>query len=68
MSKKVIFYSSKCPRCLVLEKKLQAKGVKYEECNDVQLMLSKGLETAPALEVDGTMMNFKEAAKWIKEQ
>lgn len=68
MSKKVIFYSSKCPRCLVFEKKLQAKGVKYEECNDVQLMLSKGLETAPALEVDGTMMNFKEAAEWIKEQ
>lgn len=68
MSKKVIFYSSKCPRCLILEKKLQVKGVKYEECNDVQLMLSKGLETAPALEVDGIIMNFKEAVEWIKEQ
>lgn len=68
METNIILWSTHCPRCKVLESKLKQKNINYEECDDVQLMLSKGLETAPALEVDGTMMNFKEAAEWIKEQ
>lgn len=65
MNEKIVFHSSHCPRCLILEKKLKEKGVQYEENNDVQVMLDKGLEMAPALEVDGKMMDFKEAIKWI---
>lgn len=68
METNIVLWSTHCPRCKVLESKLKQKNIDYEECNDVQLMLSKGLETAPALEVDGTMMNFKEAVEWIKEQ
>lgn len=68
MSEKVIFHSSHCPRCLILEKKLKEKGIEYEENNDVQVMLNKGLEMAPALEVDGVMKDYKEAIAWIKEQ
>lgn len=65
MNKKIILHSSHCPRCLILEKKLKEKGIQYEENNDVQVMLDKGLEMAPALEVDGKMMDFKEANEWI---
>lgn len=65
MSNKVIFHSSHCPRCQVLERKLKDKGIEYEENNDIHVMLSKGLETAPALEVDGKLMGFKEAVDWI---
>ena len=68
MSNKVIFHSSHCPRCLVLEKKLKEKGIAYEENNDIQVMLGKGLETAPALEIDGVMKNYKEAVEWLKGQ
>lgn len=68
MSNKVVFHSSHCPRCKILEIKLKDKGIEYEENNDIQVMLSKGLETAPALEVDGKLMGFKEAVDWIKEQ
>ena len=68
MGKKIVFYSTHCPRCLILGKKLKEKGIQYEENNDVQAMLDKGLEMAPALEVDGKMMDFKEAVAWIKEQ
>lgn len=68
METNIILWSTHCPRCKVLESKLKQKNIDYEECDDVQLMLSKGLETAPALEVDGIMMNFKEAVEWIKEQ
>lgn len=65
MSEKIIFHSSHCPRCLILEKKLKEKGIQYEENNDIQVMLDKGLEMAPALEVDGKMMDFKEAVNWV---
>ena len=65
MGEKIIFYSTHCPRCLIIEKKLKAKGIQYEENNDVQVMQDKGLEMAPALEIDGKIMNFKEAVDWI---
>ena len=65
MGEKIILYSTKCPRCLIIEKKLKEKGIQYEENNDTQAMIDKGLEMAPALEVDGKIMDFKEAVNWI---
>lgn len=67
MSEKVIFHSTHCPKCKVLEMKLQKKGIKYEENNDVEAMIAKGLTMAPALEVDGVILGFAEANKWINE-
>ena len=58
---KVIFYSTHCPQCMVLEKKLKSKKIEYEEVNDVNLMIKKGFLTSPLLEVDGKVMTFKEA-------
>ena len=68
MSNEIIFHSSHCPRCLILEKKLKEKGIMYKENNDIDIMLSKGLETAPALEIDGVMKSYKEAVEWLKGQ
>ena len=62
---KVVFYSTHCPRCKGLEMKLKAKGVEYEECNDVNEMLRLGLSAAPALSVDGKLMGFAESMKWV---
>ena len=65
---RVIFYSTHCPRCKVLEVKLQKKGIEYEEHNDKQEMLALGLQSAPALSVDGQLMTFKAAIDWINAQ
>ena len=62
---KVILYSTHCPKCCVLEKKLQSKNINFEEVNDVDLMLEKGFVTVPVLEVDGVVMDFKAATDWI---
>lgn len=64
----VTFYTTHCPRCNVLKKKLDASGIEYDTNEDVDEMLAKGYQSAPFLEVDGTSMNFKEAVNWIKEQ
>lgn len=65
---KVILYEHGCPRCKVLKAKLDQKGIKYEVVNDVEVMKAKGFNEAPKLEVDGTVMNFKEAVDWLKGQ
>jgi hypothetical protein len=48
--------------------KLKQKNIKYEENTDVEQMKAKGFKEVPKLEVDGVVMDFKEAVNWIKEQ
>lgn len=48
--------------------KLDQKGINYETVNDVEIMKDKGFKEAPKLEVDGTIMDFKQAVDWIKER
>ena len=62
---KIVLFSTKCPRCNVLEKKLQQKEVDYDEVNDTSIMEKKGYLSVPVLEVDGKSMDFKEAVDWI---
>ena len=64
----VILYSTNCPRCRIIEKKLQDKSIEFELFNDVDAMIAKGFKEAPKLEVDGVVMDFKEANEWIKGQ
>ena len=64
----IILYEHGCPRCKVLKSKLDQKGIKYEDISDVEVMKSKGFQEAPKLDVNGVVMDFKEAVKWIGEQ
>ena len=65
---KVILYEHGCPRCKVVKSKLDQKGINYETVNDINVMQAKGFVDAPKLDVDGVIMDFKEAVKWIGEQ
>jgi glutaredoxin len=61
----VIFYSTNCPKCKVLKAKMNQKGIEYKEVNDVDFMLSKGIKSAPSIEIDGRIMDFSESVKWV---
>ena len=61
----VILYSTHCPKCNVLEKKLRQKNISYVEVNNIDAMKEKGYLTVPVLEVDGKSMDFKAANDWI---
>ena len=67
MNKSVILYSTGCPQCRILERKLDQAGVVYDVINDVDEMLKLGLKSAPALSVDGEIMEFKNAIKWVAD-
>lgn len=64
----VILYTIGCGKCLILEKKLNEAGVDYKVCEDQQIMEEKGFDFMPVLEVDGRIMNFGEAVKWVNER
>lgn len=68
MGERVILYEHGCPNCMRLKKKLDEKNIQYEDVTDKQVMLSLGFEEAPKLSVNGVVMGFKEAIKWIGEQ
>ena len=62
---KIILYSTGCPKCEVLKKKLKAKNIEYVENNNVDDMESLGIDQVPVLSVDGNLMSFAEANNWI---
>ena len=61
----VVLYSTHCPRCCMIEKKLRNKGIEFELFDDANAMLEKGFKEVPKLEVDGKLMDFKEANECV---
>lgn len=60
-------YTTGCPQCRVLEKKLDIAGINYEVVSDMVLMQQLGIASAPVLEVDGQYLTFAKAIEWVKE-
>lgn len=63
----VILYSTGCPKCSVLKKKLEMARLDYEEVTDMAEMRHIGLKAAPALFVNGELKNFSEAVRWVND-
>lgn len=63
----IIFYTINCPKCNILEKKLKEKSINFTTVSDEKELISRGLgdKTFPLLEVNGNMMTFSQAVKWI---
>ena len=64
----IILYSTGCPKCNVLKKKLAEKNVEYAEITHVDKMLALGITQVPVLSINGILMSFKEAVEWINQQ
>lgn len=64
---KIILYTTGCPRCGVLEKKLADAAIEFETNSDTKVMAEKGYFYLPILEVDDEAMEFGDAIKWLKE-
>lgn len=64
----IILYTIDCPKCKILEKKLAQANIEYEVCKDREIIISKGFNSLPVLDVDGQIMSFGEAVKWVNER
>lgn len=65
MSKQITLYSTGCPKCKVLISKLNEKNIDYEICDNISIMLKKGITQLPVLDVSGDVMDFKTSVEWI---
>ncbi len=64
----VILYTTHCPKCKVLTRKLQLAGIDFTESEDIQKMLELGFKSAPVLVVDDEVYLFKEACLWADDR
>lgn len=68
MANNIILYSTGCPKCNVLLTKLAQKNIQYTENTSVDDMQQLGIAYAPVLSVNGELMDFSAAVKWINAQ
>ena len=65
----IIFYSTNCPKCKVLETKKKEKNIEFTTCSNMDEMLLKGIKSAPVLELeDNTILNFTDAVRWVNNK
>lgn len=64
----ITLYSTGCPKCQILKKKLDAKGINYTTVTDVNEMLTKGLNLMPVLQVNEQLLDFALAVEWVNKQ
>lgn len=62
----IVMYTTHCPQCTILSKKLKQKNINFTEIDDLEIMEELDIISVPMLCVDGgALMNFKEANNWI---
>lgn len=62
----ITLYTTHCPQCMVLEKKLNNASINYTTEENLEKIEELGFLAAPILKVDDKYMIFKEACDWIK--
>ncbi len=65
MSKPILYHQDGCGMCRAVEMLLNKKGIEFESCKDIDLMIKKGIAGTPTLEVDGHRYFKKECLDWI---
>lgn len=64
----IVLYTTHCPKCKVLESKLNKKNIKYNICEDINIIQNKGITALPALEINNEILTFKDAVNWVNNQ
>ena len=67
-SKEIILYSTGCPKCKILETKLQNKGIYYTKNTSLNEMSRLGFTNVPMLKINDSYLEFGEAVKWVNRQ
>jgi len=63
----MILYSNGCPKCNILQKKLEEKGLVFEKTDNLEVIILKGFRTAPVLYNGKEFLDFGKAIKWIQD-
>ena len=65
----VKLFTTHCPKCRMLEKKMQQMGIEYTESENLDELVRAGYSSAPMIKTDdGKYLNFKEAWNWVSKK
>ena len=64
----IILFTTDCPKCKVLKKKLIEKSIEFVENHSIEDMENLGILQVPVLKIEDRLYNFAEAVKWINNK
>ena len=68
ISSGITLYTTHCPKCKILAKKLDAAGIEYEVCDNIGAMEAQGIQSAPILKVGAEQKDYLSAVNWVNKQ
>ena len=68
MDKIIFYHTATCPQCKMVEMMLKQKNIEYDSIMNVDVMLERGIDHTPALDIDGTILVGKGIIDWIKSR
>ena len=63
----IVLFSTGCPKCSILKKKLKQKGIVYQENNSVEEMLGLGITQVPVLKIRSRLLEFADENEWVNK-
>ena len=64
---KVKLYTTHCPKCKILEERLNEKKVKYEVIDNIEELQKMNFKSVPNLEIDGKIYNYLDSIRYLKK-
>ena len=64
---KVKLYTTHCPKCKILEERLNAKKVKYEVIDNIEELQKMNFKSVPNLEIDGKIYNYLDSIRYLNK-
>ena len=61
----ITLYSTGCPKCEILKKKLISKKIGFYESHNTDEMTRLGITAVPQLWVGESLLSFEEAVRWV---
>ena len=63
-----VYTKDGCPKCRALKLKMTQKGIEYTESQDITKLQDSGIMSLPVVEVDGELLTFEKAIKFVNER
>lgn len=62
----ITLYSTGCPKCNILERRLMNDGISFNISNDVDELIDMGFQNAPVLQIGDSFIDYANAMKLLK--
>lgn len=62
----IVLYSTDCPKCNALKKRLTKNGIKFEVSQDVDELIKRGYQSIPVLKIHDKFFDYNQSMNILK--